>query len=176
MNNIRLALLVGGLVFSLSTLYGQQEEIYPKNEIELNSFKFGFNKNFEYVQGGLGVTYRRMISKHLALHSTANGNIISYENNDRQQNYLSGYLGLGATWFLKENRQGLYISSTFQNRFLYDFTSKSTATSSFALSTAVGARVNLTKSLYLNGSMELNYDFDRKSMDLAPNVGVGFRF
>lgn len=176
MNIIRHALLAAGLLFCITLSYSQQAETIPKNEIELNSFKFGFNKGFEYVQGGLGVTYRRMISKHLALQGTANGNIISYENNDRQQNYLSGYLGLGATWFLKEDRQGLYISSTFQNRFLYDLTHKNTATSSFVLSTAIGARVNLTKSLYLNGSMEFNYDFDRKSMDLAPNIGVGFRF
>lgn len=176
MNIFRYALLTLFTLYFAQLSMGQEAEIIPKNEIELNSFKFGFNKNFEYVQGGLGITYRRMINKHLALHGTANGNIISYENNDRQQNYLSGYLGLGATWFLKENRQGLYISSTFQNRFLYDLTNKNTATSSFALSTAIGARVNLTKSLYLNGSVELNYDFDRKSMDLAPNVGVGFRF
>lgn len=176
MNTIRHTLLTAGLLFCISYAYGQQAETIPKNEFELNSFRFGFNKNFEYTTAGMGLTYRRMISKHLALHATANGNIISNEYNERQQNYLSGYLGAGATWFLKESRQGLYVSSTLQHRYLYDLTNKSTVSTSLVLSTAIGARLNLNKNFYLNGSMELNYDFTLKNFGVTPNVGVGFRF
>ena len=176
MHIIKQGILVACLLLSFATANAQQDDIMPKNEIELNSFKFGFSKDFEYTQAGMGITYRRMISKHLALHAAANGNIIAHEYNERQQNYLSGYLGAGATWFMKESRQGLYVSTTLQRRFLYDLTQKSTVSANFALSTAIGARFNLNKNFYLNGSMELNYDFMRKNFDLTPNVGVGFRF
>lgn len=176
MNTIRHTLLAAGLLLCITFSYGQQTETYPKNELELNSFKFGFSKDFEYTSAGMGLTYRRMINKHLALHATAYGNLISHEYNERQQNYLNGYLGAGATWFLKESRQGLYVSTTLQHRFLYDITSKGTVSTSLALSTAIGARINLNKNIYLNASMDLNYDFTRKNFDVAPNVGIGFRF
>ena len=88
-----------------------------QNELELNSFKFGFSKDFEYTSAGMGLTYRRMINKHLALHATAYGSLISHEYNERQQNYLNGYLGAGGNPGFKESRQGLYVSSTLQHRF-----------------------------------------------------------
>ena len=172
---IRLTLLAAALLYLCPTANAQEFKL-PKNEIELSKFSFGVSKDFGLIQGGIGITYRRMLSNHFALQAKATQTYINLSGGEGGSRYLSGSLGLGAVYFFKPTREGLFVSPGLERGYLFDLTNSQNLRKSYSISTSLGFRADLGKNFYLLGGLDVNYNLTYKSVELKPNIGVGIRF
>lgn len=175
MNYIKLILLATALLYLCPTANAQEFKL-PKNEIELSKFSLGFSKDFGLIQGGIGITYRRMLSNHFALQAKATQTYINLAGSEEGTRYLSGSLGLGATYFFKPTREGFFISAGLQRNYLFDLTNSQNLRKSYSITSSLGYRADLGKNFYLMGGLDVNYNLTYKSVELKPSIGVGIRF